>query len=186
MFENLTDRLGSSLKNLAGQGALTEDNIRDTLREVRKALLEADVALPVVKEFVEQVKEKALGQEVLKSLNPGQAFVKIVNDELVHTMGDANDALNLATKPPAIILMAGLQGAGKTTSVAKLARFLQEREKKKVMVVTAIGPVIQTGVPMRLETIDACPKPGSWSLLSGRRVITRGYCHPHLHRFTSE
>ena len=109
MFENLTDRLGSSLKNLAGQGSLTEDNIRDTLREVRKALLEADVALPVVKEFVEQVKEKALGQEVLKSLNPGQAFVKIVNDELVHTMGDANDALNLATKPPAIILMAGLQ-----------------------------------------------------------------------------
>ena len=137
MFENLTDRLGSSLKNLAGQGSLTEDNIRDTLREVRKALLEADVALPVVKEFVEQVKEKALGQEVLKSLNPGQAFVKIVNDELVHTMGDANDALNLATKPPAIILMAGLQGAGKTTSVAKLARFLQEREKKKVMVVSA-------------------------------------------------
>ena len=137
MFENLTDRLGSSLKSLAGQGALTEDNIRDTLREVRKALLEADVALPVVKEFVEQVKEKALGQEVLKSLNPGQAFVKIVNDELVHTMGDANDALNLATKPPAIILMAGLQGAGKTTSVAKLARFLQEREKKKVMVVSA-------------------------------------------------
>ncbi|EKF75635.1 signal recognition particle protein Ffh [Alcanivorax hongdengensis A-11-3] len=137
MFENLTDRLGSSLKNLAGQGSLTEDNIRDTLREVRKALLEADVALPVVKEFVEQVKEKALGQDVLKSLNPGQAFVKIVNDELIHTMGDANDALNLATKPPAIILMAGLQGAGKTTSVAKLARFLQEREKKKVMVVSA-------------------------------------------------
>ena len=137
MFENLTDRLGSSLKSLAGQGSLTEDNIRDTLREVRKALLEADVALPVVKEFVEQVKEKALGQEVLQSLNPGQAFVKIVNDELVHTMGDANDALDLATKPPAIILMAGLQGAGKTTSVAKLARFLQEREKKKVMVVSA-------------------------------------------------
>ena len=100
MFENLTDRLGSSLKSLAGQGSLTEDNIRDTLREVRKALLEADVALPVVKEFVEQVKEKALGQEVLQSLNPGQAFVKIVNDELVHTMGDANDALDLATKPP--------------------------------------------------------------------------------------
>ena len=137
MFENLTDRLGSSLKNLAGQGSLTEDNIRDTLREVRKALLEADVALPVVKEFVEQVKEKALGQDVLQSLNPGQAFVKIVNDELVHTMGDANDALDLAAKPPAIILMAGLQGAGKTTSVAKLARFLQEREKKKVMVVSA-------------------------------------------------
>jgi len=98
MFENLTDRLGQSLKGLAGQGQLTEDNIRDTLREVRKALLEADVALPVVKEFVEQVKEKALGQEVLKSLNPGQAFVKIVNDELVHTMGDANDALPSGTR----------------------------------------------------------------------------------------
>ncbi len=95
------------------------------------------MALRVVKEFVEQVKEKALGQEVLKSLNPGQAFVKIVNDELVHTMGDANDALNLASKPPVVIMMAGLQGAGKTTSVAKLARFLQEREKKKVMVVSA-------------------------------------------------
>ena len=137
MFENLTDRLGQSLKSLAGQGQLTEDNIRDTLREVRKALLEADVALPVVKEFVEKVKEQALGQEVLQSLNPGQAFVKIVNDELVHTMGDANDALNLASKPPVVIMMAGLQGAGKTTSVAKLARFLQEREKKKVMVVSA-------------------------------------------------
>lgn len=137
MFENLSERLGHSLRSLTGQSQLTEDNIRDTLREVRKALLEADVALPVVKDFVEQVKEKALGQEVLQSLNPGQAFVKIVNDELVHVMGDANDALNLAVKPPAVILMAGLQGAGKTTSVAKLARYLQEREKKKVMVVSA-------------------------------------------------
>ncbi|MFC6328036.1 signal recognition particle protein [Alloalcanivorax gelatiniphagus] len=151
MFENLTDRLGQSLKSLAGQGQLTEDNIRDTLREVRKALLEADVALPVVKEFVEQVKEKALGQEVLKSLNPGQAFVKIVNDELIHTMGDENDALNLAVKPPAIILMAGLQGAGKTTSVAKLARFLQEREKKKVMVVSA--DVYRPAAIDQLETL---------------------------------
>ncbi|MTI52081.1 MAG: signal recognition particle protein [Alcanivorax sp.] len=151
MFENLTDRLGQSLKGLAGQGQLTEDNIRDTLREVRKALLEADVALPVVKEFVEQVKEKALGQEVLKSLNPGQAFVKIVNDELVHTMGDANDALNLASKPPVVIMMAGLQGAGKTTSVAKLARFLQEREKKKVMVVSA--DVYRPAAIDQLETL---------------------------------
>ena len=151
MFENLTDRLGQSLKSLAGQGQLNEDNIRDTLREVRKALLEADVALPVVKEFVEQVKEKALGQEVLKSLNPGQAFVKIVNDELVHTMGDANDALDLSVKPPAIILMAGLQGAGKTTSVAKLARYLQEREKKKVMVVSA--DVYRPAAIDQLETL---------------------------------
>ena len=137
MFENLSERLGQSLRNLTGQGQLTEENIRDTLREVRKALLEADVALSVVKDFTEQVKEKALGEDVLKSLNPGQAFVKIVNDELVHMMGDANETLNLAVKPPAIIMMAGLQGAGKTTSVGKLARFLKEREKKKVMVVSA-------------------------------------------------
>ncbi|MCH8544267.1 MAG: signal recognition particle protein [Alcanivorax sp.] len=137
MFENLTERLGDSLRGLAGQTQLTEDNIRDTLREVRKALLEADVALPVVKDFTEQVKELAMGQEVLKSLNPGQAFVKIVNDQLVHVMGDENVGLNLATKPPAIIMMAGLQGAGKTTSVAKLSRYLKEREKKKVMVVSA-------------------------------------------------
>ena len=137
MFDNLTDRLSDSLRGLAGQSQLTEDNIRDTLREVRKALLEADVALPVVKDFTEQVKDKALGAEVLRNINPGQAFVKIVNDEMVHLMGDANVGLDLAVKPPAVILMAGLQGAGKTTSVAKLARFLKERERKKVMVVSA-------------------------------------------------
>ncbi|MCK0537830.1 signal recognition particle protein [Alcanivorax quisquiliarum] len=137
MFENLSERLGASLRSLSGQSQLTEDNIRDTLREVRKALLEADVALPVVKDFTEQVKELALGQEVLSSLNPGQAFVKIVHDQLVATMGEANVGLNLASKPPVIILMAGLQGAGKTTSVAKLSRHLKERDKKKVMVVSA-------------------------------------------------
>ncbi|MDF1629197.1 MAG: signal recognition particle protein [Alcanivoracaceae bacterium] len=137
MFENLTERLGESLRGLTGQSQLTEDNIRDTLREVRKALLEADVALSVVKDFTEQVKEKALGAEVLKSINPGQAFVKIVNDEMIHVMGDSNVGLDLAVKPPAVIMMAGLQGAGKTTSVGKLARFLKEREKKKVMVVSA-------------------------------------------------
>src|SRR5690606_10396304 len=137
MFENLSERLGHSLRSLTGQAQLTEENIRDTLREVRKALLEADVALSVVKDFTEQVKEKALGAEVLKSLNPGQAFVKIVNDEMVRIMGDSNVGLDLAVKPPAVIMMAGLQGAGKTTSVGKLARFLKEREKKKVMVVSA-------------------------------------------------
>src|SRR5699024_11293959 len=108
-----------------------EKNIRETLHKVRKALLEADVALPVVRYFTERVKELAMGQEVLKSLDPGQAFVKIVNDELIRVMGEENVGLNLATRPPAIVLMAGLQGAGKTTSVAKLSRFLQEREKKK-------------------------------------------------------
>lgn len=153
MFENLSERLGHSLRTLTGQGQLTEENIRDTLREVRKALLEADVALPVVKDFIEQVKEKALGADVLQSLNPGQAFVKIVNDELVHTMGDANETLNLAVKPPAIILMAGLQGAGKTTTAGKLARFLQEREKKKVMVVSV--DVYRPAAIEQLRTVAA-------------------------------
>lgn len=137
MFDNLTDRLSNSLRNVTGSGRLTEDNIKDTLREVRMALLEADVALPVVKDFIERIREQALGQDVMKQLQPGQAFVKIVHDELVRTMGDANESLNLHAAPPAVILMAGLQGAGKTTTVGKLARFLKEREKKKVLVVSA-------------------------------------------------
>lgn len=136
MFDNLSDRLGKVVQNLRGQGRITEDNIKDTMREVRMALLEADVALPVVKEFVDDVRQKALGEEVLKSLTPGQALVKIVNDELTHVMGEANEALDLRAQPPAVILMAGLQGSGKTTSTAKLARFLKERENKKVMVVS--------------------------------------------------
>ena len=133
MFENLTDRLSHSLKSITGQARLTEENIQDTLREVRMTLLEADVALPVVKEFIEAVKQRAVGQEVSKSLSPGQQFVKIVNDELVQVMGQVNEGLNLAVQPPAVILMAGLQGVGKTTSVAKLARFLKEKEKKSVV-----------------------------------------------------
>ncbi len=136
MFDNLSDRLGSVVKNLRGQGRISEENVKDTLREVRMALLEADVALPVVKDFIERIREKAVGEEVMKSLTPGQVLIKIVNDELVHMMGAANESLNLAAQPPAVILMAGLQGSGKTTSVAKLARYLQEREKKKVMVVS--------------------------------------------------
>ena len=134
MFDNLTERLTQSLRNVTGTGTLSEDNIKDTLREVRMALLEADVALPVVKEFIERIRSQALGQEVMQALSPGQAFVKLVFDELVRTMGDANEVLNLAAAPPAVILLAGLQGAGKTTTVAKLARFLQERHKKKVLV----------------------------------------------------
>ena len=137
MFESLSDRLGRTLQNLRGQGRITEDNVKDTLREVRMALLEADVALPVVKEFIERVKERAVGQEVIKSLTPGQVFVKIVNDELVHVMGEANEELNLNVQPPAVVLVAGLQGAGKTTSVGKLARWLKETKKKSVMVVSA-------------------------------------------------
>lgn len=137
MFDSLSDRLAGTLKNLRGQGRITEKNVTDTLREVRMALLEADVALPVVREFVGRVKERAMGQDVLTSLTPGQALVKVVNDELTAVMGEANESLNLATQPPAVILMAGLQGAGKTTSVAKLARWLKEREKKSVLVASA-------------------------------------------------
>lgn len=136
MFENLSERFDGIVKRLRGQGRLTEDNIADTLREVRMALLEADVALPVVREFTKEVRERALGAEVSKSLTPGQAFIKVVHDELVRLMGEANDGLNLAARPPVVVMVAGLQGAGKTTSIGKLARFLKEREKKKVMVVS--------------------------------------------------
>ncbi len=136
MFENLSERFGRVLKNLRGQGRLTEQNIKDTMREVRMALLEADVALPVVREFVDQVREKALGEEVMRSLTPGQVLIRIVNDELVRLMGEANESLDLAAQPPAVILMAGLQGSGKTTSVAKLALWLKERAKKSVSLVS--------------------------------------------------
>lgn len=137
MFDTLTDRLSQSLRNITGSGQLTEDNIKDTLREVRMALLEADVALPVTRDFIEKVKTQALGQEVLKQLSPGQAFVKIVYDQLTEMMGEANQSLDLAAKPPVVILLAGLQGAGKTTTAGKLARYLKERQKKKVMMVSA-------------------------------------------------
>ncbi|MEW5823068.1 MAG: signal recognition particle protein [Pseudomonadota bacterium] len=150
MFDNLTKRLSGLLDGLRGQGRLTEDNIKDTLREVRMALLEADVALPVVKSFVERVRERAVGQEVLTSLTPGQVFVKIVHDELVALMGQANAALDLAAQPPAVVLMAGLQGAGKTTSVGKLARLLKE-QKKKVMVVSC--DVYRPAAIKQLETL---------------------------------
>ena len=137
MFESLSDRLTLSLKKISGKASLSEKNIQETLREVRMALLEADVALPVVKSFVEQVKIRALGREVSSSLNPGQQFLKVVQAELEAVMGEKNESLNLAVQPPAVVMMAGLQGAGKTTSVAKLSRYLNEREKKKIMVVSA-------------------------------------------------
>lgn len=137
MLDNLTNRLSGVIKNLRGNARLTESNIQDALREVRMALLEADVALPVVKSFIAQIKERALGQEVMGSLTPGQALVGVVNDELVKLMGEKNDALNLAAVPPAIVLMAGLQGAGKTTTVGKLAKLLKETQKKKILVVSA-------------------------------------------------
>ncbi len=137
MFDNLKDNLAKSIQKIKGQATLSENNIKDALREVRIALLEADVALPVVKEFVQQVKTRALGEDVLTSLKPDQVLIKIVNEELTNTLGASTEGLNLSAQPPAVILMAGLQGAGKTTSTAKLAKYLIERERKKVMVVSA-------------------------------------------------
>jgi signal recognition particle subunit SRP54 len=153
MFESLSDRLSQSLRGISGKARLSEENIQDTLREVRMALLEADVALPVVKDFVESIKQRALGQEVMKSLSPGQAFLRIVQNELETVMGAANEGLDLAVKPPAVILMAGLQGAGKTTTVAKLAKLLKERDKKKVTVVSA--DVYRPAAIKQLETLAA-------------------------------
>jgi signal recognition particle subunit SRP54 len=136
MFDSLSERLTRTLRTLRGAGRLTEDNIKDTLREVRMALLEADVALPVVRDFIEQVRVRAVGQEVMSSLTPGQVLVKIVHDELVRLMGEAHAGLNLNVRPPAVVLMAGLQGSGKTTTVGKLARWLKGQDKK-VLVVSA-------------------------------------------------
>jgi len=136
MFENLTDRLSQTLRTVTGKARLTENNIRDSLREVRMALLEADVALPVVKDFVMRVRERAIGSEVMKSLSPGQALIKIVRAELEALMGGGMAELDLSTRPPAVILLAGLQGAGKTTTAGKLARFIKERKKKSVMLVS--------------------------------------------------
>jgi signal recognition particle subunit SRP54 len=136
MFSSLSDRLNSTLKKLRGQGRLSEKNIQKALKDVRNALLEADVALPVVKDFIAKVRRASLGSEVAKSLTPGQAFIKIVQRELTQIMGEKNASLNLGAQPPVVILMAGLQGSGKTTSTAKLARLLKTRDKKKVMVVS--------------------------------------------------
>ena len=151
MFDNLSERLSLSLRKITGKATLSDDNIQETLREVRMALLEADVALSVVKDFVDRVRLRAVGTEVSSSLSPGQAFIKIVQAELEAVMGLSNESLNLNATPPAVVLMAGLQGAGKTTSVAKLARYLKEREKKKVMVVSA--DVYRPAAIKQLETL---------------------------------
>ena len=137
MLDNLTSRFSNVFKNIRGQSKLTEDNIKEALREVRLALLEADVALPIVKDFVNNVKEKALGREITDSLTPDQAFIGVVNEALVDLMGKENSSLNLAAAPPAVVLMAGLQGAGKTTTVGKLSRLLKNEQKKKILVVSA-------------------------------------------------
>lgn len=151
MFDNLSERLNKTLKKISGKSRITHDNVQETLREVRKALLEADVALPVVKEFINHVRKRAVGQEVSRALNPGQQFLKVVESELVQMMGEVNEGLDLAQQPPAIVMMAGLQGAGKTTTVAKLAKFLKEKHKKKVMVVSA--DVYRPAAIKQLETL---------------------------------
>jgi signal recognition particle subunit SRP54 len=147
----LSDKLSRLVKQMRGQARITEDNVQEMLREVRMALLEADVALPVVRDFVARVKEKALGQEVVGSLNPGQALVGIVHRELVATMGEGVSDINLAAQPPAVILMAGLQGAGKTTTTAKLAKHLIEKRKKKVLTVS--GDVYRPAAIEQLKTV---------------------------------
>lgn len=150
MFDQLTERLSETLRRVAGKATLSDDNIQETLREVRQALLEADVALPVVKDFIEQVRQRAIGQEVMKSLSPGQAFLKIVHERLVAAMGDANEGLDLAAQAPAVILMAGLQGSGKTTSAAKLARMLKDKGRKALLV---SADVYRPAAIRQLETL---------------------------------
>ncbi len=152
MFDNLSERLAKTFKNITGQGRLTQDNIKDAIRDVRRSLLEADVALPVIKSFITKVQERAIGKEVSTSLNPGQAFIKIVKDQLTEIMGQAAQPLKFNVEPPAIIMLAGLQGAGKTTSVAKLAKHLQEKENKKVMVVST--DVYRPAAIKQLETLS--------------------------------
>src|SRR5512139_719208 len=151
MLENLTQRLAKVMKTIRGEARLTESNVADALREVRVALLEADVALPVVRDFIARVKEKALGEDVVGSLTPGQAFVGVVHRELVHLMGDANVDLNLAATPPAVVLMAGLQGSGKTTTTGKLAKLLKEDRRRKPLVVSC--DVYRPAAIAQLETL---------------------------------
>ena len=153
MFDNLTQRLGTVVKNLRGQGRLSETNIQDALREVRVALLEADVALPVVRTFIEQIKVRALGQEVIGSLTPGQALVGVVHKELTALMGGAAVPLSFASQPPAVFLMAGLQGAGKTTTTGKLVRVIRDMGRKKILVVSA--DVYRPAAIEQLKTVAA-------------------------------
>ena len=153
MASALTDKLSRLVKEIRGQARITEANVADMLREVRMALLEADVALPVVRDFIARVKEKSLGQDVMGSLSPGQALVGIVNKELALTMGEGVADINLAAQPPAVILMAGLQGAGKTTTTAKLAKHLIEKRRKKVLTVS--GDVYRPAAIEQLKTVTA-------------------------------
>ena len=151
MFDKLSTRLAAVVEGLRGRGRLTEENIGDTLRQVRMALLEADVALPVVKEFIDAVKARAIGTEVHNSLTPGQALVRVIHEELVRVIGEGVRPLNLRTQPPAIILLAGLQGAGKTTTAAKIALWLKERERKRVLLVST--DVYRPAAMLQLERL---------------------------------
>ncbi len=184
MASALSDRLSRLVKTMRGQARITEGNVQDMLREVRMALLEADVALPVVRDFIARVKEKALGQEVVGSLNPGQALVGIVHKELAATMGEGVADLNLAVQPPAIVLMAGLQGAGKTTTTAKLAKHLIERRKKKVLTVSA--DVYRPAAIEQLKTVTK-QAGGEWFPSSGeqkpRDIALAALDHAKRHYF---
>lgn len=151
MFNNLSDRLSQTFRNITGRGRLTEDNIKQTLREIRIALLEADVALPVAKAFIETIEKEAIGQDITKSLTPAQSLIKIVHDELVAIMGDACDEINLNEKAPIVILMAGLQGSGKTTTTAKLANQLKQKHDKSVLVASA--DIYRPAAIQQLETL---------------------------------
>ena len=151
MFSNLSERLARIIKNLSGQGRLTEDNIKDTMRDIRMALLEADVALPVVKHFIEHVQQKAVGALVMQSLTPGQARIKLVHDELIQIMGERCDELNLSTQPPAVILIAGLQGSGKTTTSSK-TRTLTKASTEKSVLLTSVD-IYRPAAIQQLETL---------------------------------
>jgi len=153
VFDKLSTRLSAVVEGLRGRGRLTEENVGDTLRQVRMALLEADVALPVVKEFIDAVKARAVGLEIHKSLTPGQALVRVIHEELVRVMGEGVRPLNLRTQPPAIILLAGLQGAGKTTTAAKIALWLRERDRKRVLLVST--DVRRPAAMLQLERLGA-------------------------------
>jgi len=153
MFQNLSSRLVKTVRDLTGRGRLTEENIQETLSQVRIALLEADVALPVVKEFIETIQTKAVGQEVLQSLRPGEVLIKFIHDELVRTLGESNVELNLKAEPPVVVMVVGLQGSGKTTTIAKLAKYLTETQKKKVLLTSA--DVYRPAAIEQLETLAA-------------------------------
>ena len=169
MFENLTERLGRTLQDLRGRGRLTEDNVKDALREVRMALLEADVALPVVRDFIERVREQALGQDVLKSLSPGQALIRVVRDELTRVMGEHGVGLDLNAPAPVVVMMAGLQGSGKTTTTAKLAKLLKDKHGKKVLVVSC--DVYRPAAIEQLRTVAAQVDVGFFESAPGQNPV---------------